>query len=102
MGCVYSGRSDVEATVEVLLSEVLHTAAGVIGGIDSGSSIGAFIALKEEVNKFKGLTINNLGAEEKSKMDLFFPRECLLRFIFSWRRACQFFSQFPPGIPTDH
>ncbi len=46
------------------------------------------------------------GAEEKSKMDLFFPRECLLRniffqggllkFIFSWGLLRIFFSLYKP------
>ncbi len=50
------------------------------------------------------------GAEEKSKMDLFFPRKCLLRiifpgegllrFIFSWRRASEiFFLDFLRALP---
>ncbi len=63
------------------------------------------------------------GPKEKSKMDLFFPLECLLRIIFSWRKPLEifswgrpfeiyffpgegppryFFSQFPPGLPPDH
>ncbi len=50
------------------------------------------------------------GPEEESKMDLFFPRKCLLRMIFSWRRPLEvifswrraseiFFSRFPPALP---
>ncbi len=88
MGCVYSGRSDVEATVEVLLSEVLHTAAGVIGGIDSGSSIGAFIALKAGVNKFKGSTINNLGGGGKIENG----------FIFSTGRPFEIYFFLEKGL----
>ena len=42
------------------------------------------------LTKHNGSTINDLGgSEEKSKMNLFFPRECLLKFIFSWRRPLE-------------
>ena len=38
----------------------------------------------------KGSTINDLGGpEEKSKMNLFFPRRCLLKFIFSRGRPLE-------------
>ncbi len=38
------------------------------------------------------------GAEEKSKMNLFFLRECLLKIIFSWKRPFEFFF---PGRPLN-
>ena len=31
------------------------------------------------------------GAEEKSKMNLFFPRQCLLKFIFCWGRPFEIY-----------
>ncbi len=40
----------------------------------------------------KGSTINDLGEpEEESKIGLFFPRKCLLRIIFSERKASEIF-----------
>ncbi len=40
----------------------------------------------------KGSTINDLGgAEEKSKMNSFFPRQCLLKFIFSRRMPLEIY-----------
>ena len=43
-------------------------------------------------HSFKGSTINDLGAEENSEMNLFFPRDSLSKFLFvreafSWRKT---------------
>ena len=67
-------------------------------------------AIRKQRDKLnKGSTINDLGAEKKSKMNLFFPRECLLKFlkfIFSWRSyrpgTRHWSTWFPPAPPPDN
>ncbi len=68
----------------------------------------------QEIEKaLRGRTLMIGGLEEKQKMDLFFPRICLLKiifpgegfikfikFIFYWRRTSKiFFSRFPLDPP---
>ncbi len=56
---------------------------------------------------YKGSTINDLeGGGGKIENGFIFSAETPfenLIFIFSWRRACEFFfSRFPPSPPKDH
>ncbi len=50
------------------------------------------LVVASQITPLKGGPIIIWGAEEKSKMNLLFLREGLLKFILSWRRASNFFS----------
>ncbi len=47
--------------------------------------------LSRDARSIKGMTINDLGAEEIFEMNLFFPGECLSKFIFFLESASQNF-----------
>ena len=48
--------------------------------------------------RVRGRQLMIWGAEEESKMDLFFPRKCLLRIIFSWGRPFEIYFFLEKGL----